>query len=234
MKNSIFEDMIALIGGAGIGAAMMYLFDPDQGTQRRQDVAHTAKEAVAATGDAVGATLHEAGHTARSMAERISDYARNLATDAGERLTNIGSRAGRRARETARSAATSAQNYVADATQHADDLRHRLTDRAGANESHPYRMATGITAGSLAILGLGAGLMYFLDPQRGRTRRALLRDKTVSFARRTGHQARRYGRHLGHRLQGVAHQAGESLPHLGILSQEEWSQQQSTPVGHQF
>src|SRR5438270_13698394 len=37
----------------------------------------------------------------------------------------------------------------------------------------------------LGGLGLGAGLMYLLDPDLGRRRRALLRDKLVSAASRT-------------------------------------------------
>src|SRR5437868_8967216 len=51
---------------------------------------------------------------------------------------------------------------------------------------------------------LGAGLMYVLDPQTGRRRRALARDKMISL----GHQAADAGaiaaRDITHRAQGLA------------------------------
>lgn len=45
-------------------------------------------------------------------------------------------------------------------------------------------MNKGLTFG--AGLGLGTGLMFLLDPDRGRRRRALLRDKAVWAVRKTG------------------------------------------------
>src|SRR5215471_18409156 len=36
---------------------------------------------------------------------------------------------------------------------------------------------------SILAAGLGAGVMFLMDPQMGRRRRAILRDKTVSFSR---------------------------------------------------
>ncbi len=51
-------------------------------------------------------------------------------------------------------------------------------------------------------LGLGAALMYVLDPEGGNRRRALIRDKTVSWARRTGDTLAGSSRHLANRAKG--------------------------------
>jgi hypothetical protein len=63
----------------------------------------------------------------------------------------------------------------------------------------------------LGGLALGAGLMYMLDPERGRRRRALLRDKLVSAcnnsARATGSKAR----HLSNRARGLMHETRSAL-----------------------
>ena len=52
--------------------------------------------------------------------------------------------------------------------------------------------------------GLGAVLMYVLDPERGKRRRALARDKAVSLAKDTGRAVARTSRDLGNRAKGVA------------------------------
>jgi hypothetical protein len=54
---------------------------------------------------------------------------------------------------------------------------------------------------------LGAAVMYFLDPQGGRRRRALVRDKAVSYAGHAGEYAERTARDLGNRATGLAHEA---------------------------
>lgn len=62
-------------------------------------------------------------------------------------------------------------------------------------------MNKGLTFG--AGLGLGTGLMFLLDPDRGRRRRALLRDKAVWAARKTGDCLEVTGRDLRNRTQGL-------------------------------
>lgn len=62
-------------------------------------------------------------------------------------------------------------------------------------------MNKGLTFG--AGLGLGTGLMYLLDPDRGRRRRALLRDKGVWAARKTGDCFEVTARDLRNRTQGL-------------------------------
>lgn len=62
-------------------------------------------------------------------------------------------------------------------------------------------MNKGLTFG--AGLGLGTGLMFLLDPARGRRRRALLRDKGVWAARKTGECWDATTRDLSNRTQGI-------------------------------
>ncbi len=56
----------------------------------------------------------------------------------------------------------------------------------------------------LAGAGLGAGLMYLLDPDAGRRRRALTRDRLVRATHVAGHAAGAAGRDLAHRASGAA------------------------------
>jgi hypothetical protein len=54
---------------------------------------------------------------------------------------------------------------------------------------------------------LGAAVMYFMDPQGGRRRRALVRDKAVSYANQAGEYVEETTRDLGNRATGLAHEA---------------------------
>jgi hypothetical protein len=56
----------------------------------------------------------------------------------------------------------------------------------------------------LAGMGLGAGLMYLFDPQQGRRRRALARDKAVSLAHQAQDAAEAVAKDLRNRAQGLA------------------------------
>ena len=48
---------------------------------------------------------------------------------------------------------------------------------------------TGLIAG-IAGIGLGSGLMFFLDPDRGKQRRAAVRDQAKRTSRQVGRVAR--------------------------------------------
>jgi gas vesicle protein len=48
----------------------------------------------------------------------------------------------------------------------------------------------------------GALVMFFLDPQRGRTRRALAQDKALRFGRRTRNRSERIAEDLRNRIYG--------------------------------
>jgi hypothetical protein len=63
-----------------------------------------------------------------------------------------------------------------------------------------------------AGLGLGTGLMYLLDPDRGRRRRALLRDKGAWALRKTGDCIEVTAHDLRNRAQGITHIHSSSEP----------------------
>ena len=95
--------------------------------------------------------------------------------------------------------------------------------------------------GSISLgVGLGAGLMYLLDPPGGRGRRALARDKAVSKLKATGDSALKKSRHLGNRTKGLVAVTGsklrrnkgadvESLPSESALDQANHDLQASLP-----
>jgi hypothetical protein len=63
----------------------------------------------------------------------------------------------------------------------------------------------------LCGVAAGAALMYFFDPDRGRRRRALLRDKAVGMSNDLGEAATGAARDLRNRAQGVVAEAGSAL-----------------------
>ncbi|MEP6768738.1 MAG: hypothetical protein ABJC61_08720 [Acidobacteriota bacterium] len=65
----------------------------------------------------------------------------------------------------------------------------------------------GKTVALLSGIGVGAALMYVLDPERGRRRRALARDKAISFASKTGDVVSKRSRDLANRAKGLAAEA---------------------------
>lgn len=59
--------------------------------------------------------------------------------------------------------------------------------------------------------GLGAGLMYLLDPESGRRRRAVAKDKTVSALKHGGTALGKKSRHLGNKSKGLLLEATSKL-----------------------
>ena len=71
-------------------------------------------------------------------------------------------------------------------------MDYRLTD---------YGMNTGLAF--LGGLALGVGLMYYLDPDRGRRRRALVRDKATHLTHVTQDAVSAKARDLRNRAKGA-------------------------------
>jgi hypothetical protein len=63
----------------------------------------------------------------------------------------------------------------------------------------------------LTGMGIGAGLMYILDPDRGRRRRALARDKAVRTWNRSERYVGKVSRDLANRTRGLAHETKRAI-----------------------
>jgi len=72
-------------------------------------------------------------------------------------------------------------------------------------------MSAGSKTKMLAAAGLGAGVMYWLDPLAGRRRRARLGQKAVSGAHQLGDGAARASRDIAHRSEGMLARAVSGL-----------------------
>lgn len=94
-------------------------------------------------------------------------------------------------------------------------FRHRVTDlaRHGSNPEilHDWTKAMKRAILSLGAAGIGASVMYLLDPDRGRRRRILLRDQLTHGLRASSREFGKAARDLGNRVQGAAASAGKAL-----------------------
>ena len=61
--------------------------------------------------------------------------------------------------------------------------------------------------GAAAAFGLGALTMYICDPQQGRRRRAVVRDKLAHYRKEIAERARGQATDLSNRTQGLAAEA---------------------------
>lgn len=73
----------------------------------------------------------------------------------------------------------------------------------------------------LAGLGVGAGLMYLLDPERGNRRRALLRDKMVKLNRQTQEAVSGRVKDMSNRAKGMLHEAKSAFEPKEDVSTEQ-------------
>lgn len=89
---------------------------------------------------------------------------------------------------------------------------------------------TNILSGVLA-LGAGAGLMYLLDPDRGRRRRALMRDKMRHGANMAGEKANATAKDLGNRARGMSVEAMKRV-RKEKLTDEQLAQRVRAELGH--
>ena len=253
------NSLISLLGGAAAGALAMYLLDPEQGRHRRESLAETAGGALSGAGESLGhawenvtdhakalsaAAAEKAAATGKYAHDAARDFsrsdtvrgARDYAGEAGSHLTSIGSSLIERVRGLSQRLAGSASDAAEDVSDRARGGYWSARRSVGswvsgeAKESHLFAH----TVGTAAIVALGAGTMYFLDPDRGRARRAWAGQKVngiLNDTSRAFHQAGQRCADMLNRTRGTAHELRQSVSG-GPVSAEQLLQRVRSQMGH--
>lgn len=106
------------------------------------------------------------------------------------------------------------------------------SQRGGGEMQWPTMGQTGMERGLLILgcLGLGAGLMYLLDPNNGTRRRALVRDKAQSYWKRQEDFLGKTVRDVRNRTRGLVAEARSHLSSTEVPDDASAERQQSSDL----
>ena len=199
---------LGVIAGAGIGAALMFLLDPDQGRRRRERLAAAASTAA----ERAGEMAHGAWDTASDKAIEGA-AALYAATPSTKELRRGGRRLWGRTSDAVSDASESASDtaggWLDTARSYLPELPHVHIHRASQHRRSIGAGTAGAGAAGALLLGLGA--MWLLDPDRGRGRRAWIGQKTNRLLNETGRFMRATGRHLANKSKGYYHDSRKAV-----------------------
>jgi len=197
----------------------------DQVSARAKDIASRAA-------DETSDWQHSASESAHGLTARARKIAHMLAGQAqagGSTLADLGGRIWNRARnwsgkvahvpEVISQGASHARDEIVDEVHQLEDWLSKRANAAKRRTGEWLGYEDGIGAGTITstaigFCAVGAGVMYFMDPNRGRARRAWIADKTASCVRTTGHTMRSIGRSLANRCQGLWHDSRETAENM--------------------
>lgn len=163
--KSAGSNLGSILGGAAIGAGLMYVFDPKQGAERREYIADTASEltekAIENTKDAFSSVVETVRDSAGKVGRATKAGTKAFAGTMKERAGDV--------KDSASRFAGKASNVGQDA---ADRLRYALRGRR-YTAAEKMGLDTGLkqSLGAFGLLCIGVGAMYFLDPTLGSARR---------------------------------------------------------------
>ena len=245
------KDIMELIGGAGLGAGVMYLFDPQKGYERRHQLADMGRQYMSSTRDYSGRAYECARGTSKSLAYGASEGTSNLI----EGIRNTGLRAWDGLRNLGKSISSGSSELV-DRISHnrataaaagsagwlgkkASDIGHYVSDtgrqtmgwfRRPRYTGFMPRTSTNQALTLVGAIGVAAGTMYLMDPIAGRRRRALIRDKFMSFVNSLGTTIDRTWRDLSNRARGV-YSEGLSVMHREHLTDHQLMERVRSHLG---
>jgi osmotically-inducible protein OsmY len=248
------DNTLALLGGAALGAAAMYLLDPEAGRRRRENLREATSETFRSAGEALTPAMESLGERARDVAGRVTHGASAL----GAGLTERASEAGAATSSMAGSAYGGTRDWLGGIGESIGEMTHRFGRRAGrtrdgateraqelaerARRMLPWHEeekshAGAYTAAGLTAAALGAAAIYLFDPTQGRRRRqdaAGQANRIVSQCGRAFRQTGRQFQDMMNRGRGMAHEArSRYMPRGGEdVSPEMMIQRIRSQMGH--
>jgi hypothetical protein len=194
--SSFLTGLLSLAGGIGIGAGLLYLLDPEQGSKRRRRILSGAQ----------------------SLGERVSTPAMGLLSSAREYAGDVV--------DSVRGTASSARDYADDATSGVRGfISSKLAggraalERQVCGETHTEH-TIGVAACALGSMALGAALMYVLDPSMGRRRREIAMQKAGEYTGRAGEALRSGYDSARSSVSNLASRAGDAVSNAASQARE--------------
>lgn len=138
-----------------------------------------------------------ASHKTSRKAIRVTSAAKTARTTSGKSMKAAGTAGKRTAKTSARASGLVARAWWQSI---------KLAMRAQPTESAGSSSAPKMTAAAIA----GAGSAYLLDPERGKHRRHVLKDRALAAGRTLARRGSSQGRYLAGKAQGAVHQAASS------------------------
>jgi len=226
-SSSTTTGMLSLIGGASIGAALMYLFDPEGGQRRRAQVRSAAAHAAERSGDVLHNAWDMASERLSPLAERAMERASEMGSSGMAAASSMGSQMASNFMDRAGDAA---HDVGAGARRHMRSARQTAAGWLG-HEEKSHMPGAGSAAAAVACLAAGVGAMYLLDPTDGARRRTMIRDKANHWLSETGDFFRRTGRHLANRSRGMAHETASMFQREDV-SDRQLAERIRSRIGH--
>jgi len=144
MRFGKTEGSMALIGGALLGAAAMYLMDPEVGERRRRRLAAAAEDALGDVSGRAKSVASNLGSHAAKIQHEAAEYAQHLADQAHQVATDLTARASRHVSGDPRAALEAGRHMGAKwfdrarhIFSHAHDAANDYADDA-AKEAHAH------------------------------------------------------------------------------------------------
>jgi gas vesicle protein len=208
MAMSKSTNVAATLLGAAGGALALYLLDPKSGQERRDHLRSIAEEAIGSARQRIEALASEAGEQAMRAggvaASKVSDAVRPFQEAANSHIAD--------ATGVASDARSAVSRVIAETQSALDELRHRGRNAVSAlRGEEPSTGALSLTLTAAGCCAAGVGLMWLLDPDRGRARRAQVGQQAHHILNQTSRAFHGTGRHLRNKLTGVAAVAERNL-----------------------
>jgi cell division septum initiation protein DivIVA len=143
---------LALLGGSAIGAALMYLMDPEEGDRRRHDLTGTASDVLHRAGNRLGVNWHDLASHAHELTEKLAHHATKVAnsasdatgaaaseaSDMGHHLADQVKQLGKVIADHAHDYTNRASAYVSSAGDSASDAADKISS-AARSQGRSYR-----------------------------------------------------------------------------------------------
>jgi hypothetical protein len=171
--------------------------------------AEMGQEAVSAAHDAAATTAKTTANVTQDVGTKAAGTAGDLGNQAARATSDLGSQAVSTVREIPVGAAALAAGAMKGLQQLGSEIRKVRVTREPAAAQRGPDARPGIAL--LAGFGGGLALMYFYDPNEGRRRRALLRDKLGKWTRISRQTAEGTAKDVRNRAVGVMHEAQKAV-----------------------